>query len=260
MSRRLVACDLDGTLTFTHRRPDEVVIAALRRLIATDGVRLVIATARSSRSVREWFPDLLDRIEVICCNGAWIHGRDVVEQRHLPARRLAIVLRRLDRAGVDYCLERGTHFVATAPDALPWMGQAHRVVRSATEMTQVAGVLKCSVESAAAAQRAVAGIPGLAVVPHASGDADLVVRGVSKATALDRLRQPGESVVALGNDHNDAALLRRADVSYVVGQGLRELDRYRHVGRIASESGVVAAVLMQVADETGALPAFNVAR
>lgn len=250
MSGLLVACDLDGTLTFARRAPDPVVMTELVRLSECTGVRLVIATARSARSVRQWFPGLAGRIDAICCNGAMTAG-GVVDRRPLPERALRRALRRLDREGVGYCLEYGSHFLATGLDVLPWMGAEHRVVRTAGGGVDLASVLKCSVADATAAHRAARRLPGIAVVPHASGDADLMASGVSKAAAVARLRRPGERVVAFGNDHNDLSMLEEADRAFVVGDGLAALDRRGHIRRVPAEPDAVATALAEVTSGVG---------
>lgn len=245
MTPTLLVCDLDGTLTFAPRAPEEVVLDVLRALAETDGVRLAIATARSARTVQEWFPELLGRLEVVCCNGALTLGTDEVP-RFLPRASLAIAVRRLARAGAAFCLEYGTHFVASERGALPWMGQAHRALLPSGARPDVRRVLKCSVADASAARRAANRLPGIVVLPHGSGDADLMASHVSKAAAVSRLQRPGERLVALGNDVNDLALLRSADVGIVVGDGLGELDAVRHVRRVRADPGTVAAALVEV--------------
>ncbi len=244
----LVVADLDGTLTFAGDRPEPVVLAAWDALMALPGVRVALATARSPRCIRGWFGPRVSQIDLVCCNGALVvpaAGR--VTSSPLPVRGLHPVVSRLEHLGVGYCLEYGDHFVASTPRALPWMGTRHRRLLPRGLAPRLEGVLKLSVASAEAAHAAVVGVPGLTVLPHATGDGDVLARGVGKEVAVADLRRRGERLVALGNDANDRGLLGAADAAYLVGGGLRDLDLLPHVRRVPAVSDAVAQVLRTVA-------------
>lgn len=245
--RLLVATDLDGTLTFDGRRPHRSVLEAIERIATLPEVRVAVATARSPRVVGEWFGALDPHLDRVCCNGALVQtataelGRSV-----LCPRAVQRVTAYLDAHREPYCLEYGDHFVASAPDALPWMGDRARAV--AARARPAPGVLKVAVANGAGQVdrlRALVGGAGV-VLPHLTGDADVVPRGADKADGVRRLVAGlgfRPTVLALGNDLNDQRLLREADRSIVVGDGLPELDRHSHVRRVAASPRAVAAAL-----------------
>src|SRR5699024_1037524 len=122
-----------------------------------------------------------------------------------------------------------------------WMLDAHRRPLAPGLMPHCAGVLRMLVSCSRRAHQAAHGLPGVKVIPHGGGDADLVAHGVGKETAVASLRRPGEQLVALGNDENDRELLRSADLAYVVGAGLPEVGRAVH--RLPARPGSVAGAL-----------------
>lgn len=240
----LVVSDLDGTLTFDGRCPQPSVVDRLRALAASSDVRLVLATSRSPRCLRDWFGDLAHGIDLVCCNGA-LHlppGGVPATVQPLPPAVAASLLARLDRRGVGWVADYGDHFTAPNRDVLPWFGVEHRRL-SAGGATRPDGILKISVEDAAAGAAAVAGLTGLTTLPHATGDMDVVARGVDKAAAVAALTGGSGADLALGNDLNDLQLLRGAGTALVVGDGLPELDQRAHVERVAANPEAVVRAL-----------------
>lgn len=246
-SRLLVVCDIDGTLTFTGRRPEPRVLAQLVALASRGPrVRIAVATSRSSRNVLAWFPELLHRLDRICCHGALTITADRISRVPVPVESLEVVVGRLADLGADYCLERGTHFAASDAGALPWLGTAHRyVLPGLPARSDLTGVVMCSVADAEQAAEAVRDVAGVSLVPNA-GHADVVAAGVDKARALAELREPDDHVVVLGNDHEDLPMLLAADRAYVVGGDLAGLDELPHISRAPATAIGVGDVLAQL--------------
>lgn len=243
-----LACDLDGTLTFDRRRPAPVVLRAFAALVHAPRFRVVVATARTPRCVRRWFTPWLDRVDMVCCNGALTVTTDgEVRRRALPAPSVRRALQLLDQAGAAWCAEYGDHFVASHHSGLPWMGEEHRRLRPRGRPVAVEGVLKLCVAEPGRLTQALAALEGVVAVPHASGEVDLVAAGVSKAAAVAELTGatdgPGTSLVAFGNDRNDLELLHAADRGYVVGPLLTELDGHPHLHRLRADPRSVAWAL-----------------
>ncbi|WP_067432695.1 HAD family hydrolase [Nocardioides jensenii] len=232
----MIACDLDGTLTFDGRRPDDRLVDVLETFAERTDVRLVLATARSPRCLREWFGRLAQRIDLVCCNGA-LHlppGGLPATIHALPSGSVGALLDRLDRAGAGWCAEYGDHFVSRDPRALPWFGGRHRRVLRNGEAVQLEGVLKVSIDDARAGAAAADGLSGVVALPHATGDLDVIAAGVDKSVAVAGLSSSGAADLAVGNDLNDLAMLRAARRAVVVGDGLPSLDREAHVRRVVA--------------------------
>ncbi len=246
----VVVTDLDGTIAFGGRPPCRAITAVLEAMAAAREVRLVLATSRSPRSLRTWFGALADQVDLLCCNGALVVGPGrAVERRPLPAELVGAVVGQLRAAGEPFCLEYGDRFVASAADALPWMGRQDRWVLQPAGLPRLDGVLKLSVAHAdpwAPRLHALAGA-GAEVYPHLTGDADVVAAGVTKARELRRLLGAADAsagtVAAFGNDTNDLELLRAADRAVLVGPGLPGLERLAHVRRIPANEELIASAL-----------------
>lgn len=246
--RLLLVCDIDGTLTFTRDRPEPTVLRQLIELASHGaGVRIAVATSRSSRNVLAWFPELVHRLDRICCHGALTISSSRISRHPVPVGSLEIIVERLAGLGADYCLERGTHFAASGPDALPWLGTAHRyVLPAAATRRDLTGVAMCSVADARQAAEGVRDLADVRLVANVMGSADIVAAGVAKGRALAELREPEEHVVVLGNDHDDLQMLLAADLGYVIGEDLTGLDELPHVDRAPATPSSVAQLIAQL--------------
>lgn len=248
-SQTLVVADLDGTLTFTEDRPEPAVMAAWDRLTSIRGVRMAVATARAPVFVRNWFRHRLQHTDAVCCNGALVlPAGGPASPWALPVPAVHQVTRQLARTAVSYRVDYGEHFVARGPDVMPWMLDAHRRELAPDVAPRCDGVVRMLVSCSKTAQRAAAGLPGVTVIPHSTGDADVVATGVGKEAAVATLRRGGEQMIALGNDENDRGLLQAADAAYVVGTRLTDLDAAPHVRRVPAGTHPVAGLLTDLAD------------
>ncbi|KRF19697.1 HAD family hydrolase [Nocardioides sp. Soil796] len=249
----LIACDLDGTLTFDGTCPAQPLVDVLEDFAERPDVRLVLATARSPRCLRDWFGRLAQRIDLVCCNGA-LHlppGGLPATVRALPAASVGRLLERLDRAGVGWCAEYGDHFVARDATALPWFGDRARRLMAPGQRPPLDGVLKVSIEESRRGLPAAAGLPGVVTLPHATGDMDVVAAGVDKSVAVAGLSSTGAADLAVGNDLNDLAMLRSARRAVVVGDGLPTLDDVPHVRRVAAHPRDVERALLDAVPQVG---------
>ncbi|UNK71937.1 HAD family hydrolase [Microbacterium sp. H1-D42] len=244
-----VATDLDGTISFRGRRPDDTILAVLTDLAHRDDVAVTIATARSPRVVTEWFAPLSEHLGRVCCNGAMVAtDRATIMRSELDPVLVRMLIGWLRERDQGFCLEYGDRFAASHPDALPWMGTEKRItLGEASPMLD--GVLKISIAAGAIWSDMLALLVGAAaeVYPHVTGDADIVARGVDKAVGVRRLHPSGDRLLALGNDRNDLGLLLTADVGIVIGEQLPELDLCSHVRRVPSDSAAVVAALQLAA-------------
>lgn len=254
--RAVVVADLDGTLAFDALPPGAAVQAALRSLLARTDIRLAFATSRPLPAVRRLMGALAPGLDLICCNGAQRITRDGrVSSSPLAGAVTRDIVAELITAGADFCLDYGSHFLASSPAALPWQGTTERVQLDPEQaLRHRAGVLKVSATSSRPLIIDAVLQERIELVQHERrGDLDIVARGVNKATAVQRLYGVGVPVIALGNDTNDRELLLQADHGVVVGNGLPDLDRHRHLRRIPPTDTAVAAALRQVHDQVDSI-------
>lgn len=254
-----IATDLDGTIAFDGQRPHPLIRSAFARVSARHDVSLSVATARSPRVIDEWFSGLSSRIGRVCCNGAIVATPTAeLHRRSLDPLLVRELVLRLRERGERFCVEYGDRFVASHPDALPWMGTKARIpLAQASPLLD--GVVKMSIATGAAWAEGLIRTVGSAgeVYPHSTGDADVVARGANKADGIRRLRLDGESLLALGNDVNDRDLLLTADRAIVVGELMPELDVHPHVTRVRASAHAITAVLRrEVRMQTGSVRLF----
>lgn len=232
---RLVALDVDGTLSLDGRIPDATV-AAVQATVAS-GHHVVIATGRSLVGVAPIVKRLgLRRGHVICSNGAvtaWISGhRLIVEDavrfdagRVLQRARDAIP----DALLATEVLGKGYQVSALFPDGL-LNGRQHLVGR--TPELWAAPTTRAVVHAADVARLGrelgwfdVTVTLGSTAEP---GDwLDLTAPSLSKASALERVRRrlrvAPEHTIAVGDGHNDLPMFEWAARAVAMGNAPAEV-------------------------------------
>ena len=111
-------------------------------------------------------------------------------------------------------------------------------------------------------------LDGVVAYPHEDGVVDVCAAGVDKSVCM-RLptasggagtmgktaimgqtpalrRRPVSTWVAVGNDANDVAMIRAADIGVIVGDGLKEVRARRQTVRVPSRPGAVVSTLEQL--------------
>ncbi|MBL8764796.1 MAG: HAD family phosphatase [Phycisphaerae bacterium] len=271
----LLALDLDGTLLASDKTVSERNARALRR-VASDGVAVVLVTARPPRSVRA----LLRRLALgpghavtINYNGAltWDADReepiehvplpaDVVRDASRLARRLdpgvAVSVETLDRWLTDRVSEQWRVETQNlgGPDHLgPLEGFVDRdatklmLLHEPTRLGPIAAAVRAELEG-----------PGrctLAVSDHHV--LQVVAPGVDKGAALRRFCAragiPAQRVMAIGDAPNDATMVRWAGVGVAVGNAWDELKREaRLVLERTNDQDAVAHAVDEILGPTGA--------
>ena len=82
--------------------------------------------------------------------------------------------------------------------------------------------------------------------PAASGGADTTERTTVMGQAPGLRHRPVSTWVAVGNDANDIAMIRAADIGVIVGDGLEEVRARRQTVRVPSRPGAVVSILEQL--------------
>lgn len=231
--RHLVALDIDGTLVTHAGELSQAVVDAVGEVVAA-GHHVVLSSGRSLVAMTPVAALLgLERGFMVCSNGAvtvrldpslpagW-ELDDVVTFDPEPALRLLReelpdALYAVEDVGVGFRMNAvfpdgeldGEHSVVDFEQL--WEGEVTRVVVRAPEST--------SAEFSAMAQRI-----GLDDVTYAVGWTawmDLAPRGVTKGTALERLRRvldvAPEATLAVGDGHNDVGMLEWAARGVAMG-------------------------------------------
>lgn len=244
----VLAVDLDGTTVFDGDRPGPRVAKVLEDLIDRPDVRLVIATSRAPRSVRELLGPVARRADLLCCNGAlYASGETLSRYAELPFTPLRAMVSTLLVERTPFYLEYGDRF-AVSGDGFGWMDFPDRQRLPADPV--LTGVVKLVVDAPeppwwAAQLRELAG-PAIELCPHVDGLIDVTPSGVTKAAGLERLIGANAGpLVVFGKDFNDQDLLGHADMALVVGDGLPGVERAGHIQRVAARDAAVAMALRQ---------------
>ena len=80
----------------------------------------------------------------------------------------------------------------------------------------------------------------------ASGGADTSERTAVMGQTPGLRHRPVSTWVAVGNDANDIAMIRAADIGVIVGDGLEEVRARRRTVRVPSRPGAVVSILEQL--------------
>ena len=80
----------------------------------------------------------------------------------------------------------------------------------------------------------------------ASGGADTSERTAVMGQTPGLRHRPVSTWVAVGNDANDVAMIRAADIGVIVGDGLEEVRARRRTVRVPSRPGAVVSILEQL--------------
>lgn len=236
---RLVALDLDGTVLDHEEKVSDRVLAAVRALAASP-IEVVVATGRS---VNGTLP-VLDRLGLrhgwtVCSNGAVLLELDPSRPRGFrieraetfrPTEVLDLLRRHLPDA--RFALEDGTDgFVVTRPFPEGELTGPYRVLPF-EELRLLTGtrVIVRSPERSSAEFLDLVPRLGLHGVSYAVGWTawlDLAPEGVSKATALERVRErvgvPAAGTLALGDGRNDLEMFAWAGRSVAMGQAPQDV-------------------------------------
>ncbi|WP_427016102.1 HAD family hydrolase [Pseudarthrobacter sp. P1] len=230
----LVALDVDGTLVDHDGHMSEAVREAARRTVAA-GHHVIIATGRSLGAMLPVIEQIgLERGYGVCSNGGvTIHldpaleaGYEVIDRETFdPAPALATLRDRVP--GARYALEdEDGNFLSTerfqdASFGIEAQGVDFHQLMNTRAVRVVVNSVDASTEEFTAAV-ANCGLQGVAYSVGWTAWLDIAAAGVTKATALEKLRQRldvhPELTVAVGDGGNDLEMLAWAGRGVAMGQ------------------------------------------
>lgn len=248
-----IVLDLDGTLLDDSSRIRPRNLEALRAAQA-DGVRVLVATGRSSLSAHDVLVELGLELPAIVFNGAGLYcprKKRLLEERVLSNRSVDRVLAYARERDLLTVLMRGEDKLATEPHdeeertALAWMSGLKLVERDALEGAEY--VIRVSLfsrdhgDSARFAREVESAVDGpcymtdfpLNVLPHHRASRlvviDLHPPCLGKGEALRYLAEEHgvapDRVVAVGDATNDVPMFEAAGLSVCMQTGMEEARR-----------------------------------
>ena len=220
-----MATDLDGTLLGDDGSLSVATIKAAR-LLASRGVPLVIATARSVPGVR----DIVRRLgattgTVVCSNGAvsWDVGSDTILEQQLISRDMAVdvvdrVLAEIPEVGFAIYSAATWHGDARFAELRPLGASGGTIVSRTADIGEVDVHLVTfrhhGTKHDELAARVRMCLPDDLACYEFTGGVDIALAGVTKGTAvaavIEGLGISAESVVAFGDMPNDLPMLEWA--------------------------------------------------
>lgn len=254
---KVIVADLDGTLALSKAGIHPSVRTALTDLAKRDGVRVMIATSRAPRGVRELLGQLADEVDLLCCNGGLhVKGDEVHFRVAIPANDVAAALEALRCAKVDFWLDYGDRFVVSSESAAPWMAYPDREVLDELTPPCMDEVVKMCVIGAdqwADPIRQVLSSRS-AICVHEDGSFDVTAADASKDQALLRsLDGSRPFIVAFGNDFNDQTILAIANRSFLVGSRAIGLQFAGHVTRLSADDAIIEGRLRAELDASASV-------
>lgn len=210
---RALAADFDGTLTRDGSRPDDAVLAAIRRIRA-GGVRVLLVTGRILAELREVFPDVTDHVDAIVAENGCVLVTSAGE-RPLAAAIDPRLAQRLGRRGIE--VRAGEVLLAgTAADRAAVLDEIHELQ------------LDCQL---------VFNRSELMILP--SG----VNKGTGLYEALGDLGVSRHSTVAVGDAENDRALLDLCEVGVAVSDSVDSLRQFADLVLSAPDGDGIVGLL-----------------
>ena len=236
----VVVLDLDGTTLDAQHKLAPATLAALRR--ASKAVRVIFATGRPTWDVQPFVDALGEPVTCILFNGAacaTLRPHAAPSKRFLEplgGERAAKAYRAAIRCGGAVSLVLPTRSVGVATNAKQRAqltvldrkaGSAQDVVADGTPYVADAIKVLALSEDPAATAHGVRLPDGLDVV-EAEIHVEFVSKGVDKATALRRVlgdEMLRTATVAIGDGHNDAAMLRAVHVGVATANATEAAKR-----------------------------------
>lgn len=264
MPVRMIAIDLDYTLLDSAHRVPPANAAAVADA-AGRGIRVVLASARPPRSMRRYHEELGLATPVLAYNGALIY--DLAESRTLrhqaipiSVARAAVAFLRSLRPAPNLSLEcEGLWHIDRYDDELRrvvaeydiepphGVGTVERVLAD-----QTAAVTKILFTGGHLEDAELAGLerrlgPELCLVRTSDRLVEIMAAGVSKAEGMawlaGRWGIPRAETMAIGDHHNDIAMLQWAGIGVAMGNAPDAVRRAADaVTGTHDEAGVAAAI------------------
>lgn len=239
---KAVALDLDGTLLNSRRTIGPHSLAMIEEAVR-QGWKVIIATARPVRSIRQFLPSWFEDFYWAACNGAWIlKGGRVLERVEIPHRIAVGLIRVLRKRGLPVMIEAEDKLFTD--EALPasFIGQHYK-------LDELGGGDVCKVLVRSRSQEQVDLVRSLTpavcadVVTDDGSLVQIAHKDCNKLNAVARILSAEglglDSVIAFGDDANDIPLVAGAGCGVAMGNATAALKAVAdHVTATNDEDGV----------------------
>ena len=229
----LFVFDLDGTIIMDNEKINPLICQALR-VLHNKGEKVVFATSRSLRGVKEVLPIQLLKFPLILCNGAFA----VVDGKFFSAGVISKgeyerIVCFLNKSSIPFYLDMGNELFIPAGvehDFLTLLKQEAEGEKIIHELSEIkSNVYKIGIVQPVRSDelKKIESIGGrIRIYQHTDKTVDIVPLNCSKWKMLQELKlsQDRKRVIAFGNDTNDIEMIKHADIGVAVCSSNKELS------------------------------------
>ena len=255
---KLIASDMDGTLLDDNKNLPE----NFREMIDTIekyGMKFIIASGRSYSALTYLFGDLLDRLDFICDNGAYmvIDGK-TYEPSIIPDSTVKSIIKTCDEIGNTspvLCGEKGIYYHKSAKEQFEkeinnFYVQFQAVDNLLEIDDRIFKIAICDILNPVNNCYPIMNERfGNDYSLQVSGPLwmDVMNKNVNKGTALAKIKKKmgitSSEVMAFGDYYNDIDLLNEAEYSYTMANACEDMHKYSNYRALSNnENGVVNAI------------------
>ena len=238
----VIACDYDGTLTWSDNEVHPGNIEAVREFVQAGGT-FCLATGKSPREIDPRLMELASA-SVFCSGGIVYDPQEghTLTTWPLPADAIDLARRiyaELPTRGVGLACEDASYCLRYDPSIMPTeFVERNLCMVGPDDLEALRGkVLSINTHGSEETRIAVeqmvdTGYPSCTHEVSFPQFVDITPRGVSKGTGLAYLRKQvfaSKTFLAVGDNENDLEMIDEADVGFCMGNGANELKRHADV-------------------------------
>jgi Cof subfamily protein (haloacid dehalogenase superfamily) len=241
MTIKLIAVDMDGTFLNSQKDYNRARFASLYAEMKKRNIKFVVASGNQSYQLMSFFPELAGELTFAAENGAYLisEGKDLfAAQMPRASFETALAILATDARGQGLiCGKKSAYVLATAPEtfykyANQYYHRLERVPDLATlfdrdTIVKLAFNFPESLvdELLVQLRQELQGV--LFPVSTGEGDIDILVPGVTKASALAQLGErwgiKPEEMAAFGDGGNDLEMLQFVGQGYAMGNATPQI-------------------------------------
>lgn len=237
---KVICCDIDGTLVRDDKTLSDGNIFWIHKAVVEKGVHFTLVSGRMAKGVRPFYDRIGITGPVSCFNGGTLVDEDgnIVDDHRMP-REMALRLCDLrDDLGLDLVLFNGMKWYLETRDCYAYPGKV-KAYECDCEVGNFRELLSSFDTNKVVFMSPDPGLLDKArdllpqyleegtYTPYRNFDfLEVMAAGYDKGSAIDALSRhfnvPTSRIMALGDDYNDVAMLRKAGLGVAMANAVKE--------------------------------------